>query len=273
MTGFPTGTVTFLFTDLEGSTRLWEQHPDAMKEALARHDEILRDAIAGYDGHIVKTTGDGVHAAFADARDAVNAARDAQLALGTEAWETVGPLRVRMGIHTGPAELRAGDYYGTAVNRAARLMSIANGGQVVVSFTTEELLRDETPDEWSLRDLGEHTLRDLARPERVFQLDHPELDHDFPALRSLDVFHGNLPLQATSFVGRESELVELADAIQNSRLVTITGVGGVGKTRLAIQVAAELVPTFPDGAWLCELAAATDADRSEEHTSELQSPS
>src|SRR5690242_11016235 len=142
MADLPTGTVTFLFTDLEGSTRLWEQYPDAMKAALARHDEILRDAIAAQGGHIVKMTGDGVHAAFADAASAVEASRDVQVALAGEPWGDTGRLRVRMGIHTGAAETRDGDYYGTAVNRAARLMSAAHGGQVLVSLTTEELLRD-----------------------------------------------------------------------------------------------------------------------------------
>ena len=260
MAELPTGTVTFLFTDLEGSTRLWEEYPDAMQGALARHDEILRDAIASHDGHIVKTTGDGVHAAFASATTAMRAARDAQLALAAETWDATGALHVRMGIHTGPAEQRDGDYYGTALNRAARLMSRRNGGQVVVSLTTEELLRDDMPEDCSLVDLGEHGLRDLLRPERVFQLDHPGLVRQFPSLRSLDAFRGNLPLQSTSFVGRDQELAALADALRASRLVTLTGVGGVGKTRLAIQAAAELLPAYPDGAWLCELAAAVDAD-------------
>ena len=260
MAELPTGTVTFLFTDLEGSTRLWEEHPDAMQGALARHDEILRDAIAAHDGHIVKTTGDGVHAVFTDAGSAARAARDAQLALAREAWTGVPPLRVRMGLHTGPAELREGDYYGTAVNRAARLMSVAHGGQVVVSLTTEELLRDEGADDFTLLDLGEHRLRDLSRPERIFQLGGPGMGTEFPPLRSLDAFAGNLPAQVTSFVGRDRELAAVAGALDDARLVTITGVGGVGKTRLALHVAAELLPRYPDGAWLCELAAAEDSE-------------
>src|SRR5262245_58767181 len=155
MSDLPTGTVTFLFTDLEGSTRLWEQYPDAMKEALARHDEILREAIAAHDGHIVKTTGDGAHAAFAHPNNAIRTAVDAQRGLNEREWGETGPLLVRMGIHTGPAEARDGDYYGTAVNRAARLMSAAHGGQVIVSLTTEELLRD-TGDSVEMLDLGEH---------------------------------------------------------------------------------------------------------------------
>ncbi len=260
MVELPTGTVTFLFTDLEGSTRLWEQYPDAMRSALARHDEIVRDAIGAHSGHVVKMTGDGAHAAFANAADAVRAARDAQLALGRESWDDTGPLCVRMGIHTGHAEARDGDYYGTAVNKAARLMSVAHGRQIVVSLATEELLRDDGAGDCTLLDLGEHRLRDLAEPERVFQLEHPGLQRTFDPLRSLDAYRGNLPSQATSFVGREEEIRAIGDALASSRLVTITGVGGVGKTRLAIQVAADLLPGFPDGAWLCELAAASDAD-------------
>ena len=192
--GAPDGTVTFVFTDLEGSTRLWEQHPDAMKWALARHDEILRAAIREHDGYVVKTTGDGFHAAFASAGDAVRAAVDAQVALGREDWgPSPEPLLVRIGIHTGPAEQRDGDYYGPTLNRAARLMAAAHGGQVVVSLATEELARDQVGDGVSLLDLGEHRLRDVPRPERVYQVVHPELRPTFPPLNSLDAVRGNLP--------------------------------------------------------------------------------
>ncbi len=257
MPQLPSGTVTFLFTDLEGSTRLWQEHPDAMQPALARHDEIVRDAIESHDGYVVKTTGDGFHAAFAAAHDAVNAAVSAQLALGREPWGDTGPLVVRMGIHSGPAELRDGDYYGTAVNRAARLMSAAHGGQIVVSLAAEELVQDAGVE---LVDLGEHNLRDLARSERVFQVVAGEMRRDFPRLQSLDAFPGNLPLQTTSFVGRDAELVAIAAALESARLVTLTGVGGVGKTRLSLQVAAEVLPRFRHGAWFCELATAVDDD-------------
>jgi predicted ATPase/class 3 adenylate cyclase len=260
MAELPTGTVTFLFTDLEGSTRLWEEHPDAMQGALARHDEILRDAIAEHGGHVVKMTGDGAHAAFASADDAVCAALDAQLAFAAEDWERVGALRVRMGVHTGPADQRDGDYYGTAVNRAARLMSAAHGGQVIVSLATEEHLRDSATGGIELVDLGDVRLRDLSRPERVFQAVAPGLDADFPPLHSLDAFPGNLPVQVSSFVGRDGEISAIAKALDESRMVTLTGVGGVGKTRLAVQVAADVLPSFADGAWLCELAAARDVD-------------
>ena len=257
MSALPTGTVTFLFTDLEGSTRLWQEHPEAMQPALARHDEIVRGAIESHGGFVVKTTGDGAHAAFATASDAVDAAVAAQLAIEAEAWTLPEPLRVRMGIHTGPAELRDGDYYGTAVNRAARIMSIAHGGQIVVSQASREVLGEVEVD---LVDLGEHRLKDLGQRERIFQVVHGELRGDFPPLRSIDAFAGNLPLQATSFVGRDDDVRSIADALRTTRLLTVTGVGGVGKTRLAIQVAAELLPAFPDGAWLCELAAANDAE-------------
>ncbi|HXY91420.1 MAG TPA: adenylate/guanylate cyclase domain-containing protein, partial [Acidimicrobiia bacterium] len=255
MIDLPTGTVTFLFTDLEGSSRLWEEHPDAMHEALARHDAILRDAIESHHGHVVKTTGDGFHAVFVTASDAVGASVDAQLGLAAESWGATGPLRMRMGVHSGLAELRDGDYYGTAVNRAARLMGAAHGGQIVVSLVTEELIRDGAIE---LVDLGEHVLRDLARPERVFQVAHPGLEREFARLATMDAFPGNLPVQLTSFVGRDLELAAVAKVLEESRLVTLTGVGGVGKTRLALQVAAEVLPRFADGAWLCELATASD---------------
>ena len=257
MTELPSGTVTFLFTDLEGSTRLWQEHPDAMRPALARHDTIIRDAIEAHGGHFVKTTGDGAHAAFATASDAIEAAIDAQGALASETWALPDPLRVRIGIHSGPAELRDGDYYGTTVNRAARIMSVAYGGQVVVSLATQELARDAGVE---VVDLGEHRLKDLGQPERIFQVVHPELEREFPPLRSLDTFTTNLPLQRTSFLGRDAELAAVAAALAGSRLVTLTGVGGVGKTRLAVQVAADSVAEFPDGVWLVELAPVGDPD-------------
>jgi predicted ATPase/class 3 adenylate cyclase len=253
----PTGTVTFLFTDLEGSTRLWQEHADTMHDALARHDVLVRNAVEARGGHIVKTTGDGAHAAFGDAVDAIAAAVDAQRALTVEPWPEATELRVRIGIHTGPAEQRDGDYYGTAVNRAARLMSVAHGGQVVVSLATEQLVRDEL-DDIDLVDLGEHRLRDLARPERVFQVVHPDLRADFPPLQSLDAFPTNLPLQVTEFVGRDAELAAVAKELAESRVVTLTGAGGVGKTRLAVQAAATALPNFPDGAWFVDLAPIDD---------------
>lgn len=170
MSEMPSGTVTFLFTDLDGSTRLWEQHPGAMKAALARHDEILREAIGRRGGHVVKTTGDGFHAVFTTAHDAIGAAAAAQRVLTSEQWAETGALKVRMGVHTGTAELRDGDYYGSSVNRATRIMAVAHGGQVVLSHVTGELLGEDLPDGFELLDLGEHRLRDLSRAERVYQL-------------------------------------------------------------------------------------------------------
>jgi predicted ATPase/class 3 adenylate cyclase len=260
MAEFPTGTVTFVFTDLEGSTRLWDEHPEAMRVALARHDEILRGAVEDRGGRVVKSTGDGCMAAFGTAMDALAAAVEGQRALNAERWAETGPLRVRMGLHTGTAESREGDYFGGVLNRAARLTNVAHGGQVVVSQATADLARDALPDDCELVDLGEHRLRDLSRAERVYQVAANGLKRNFARLRSVEAFPGNLPAQVTSFVGRVDEIATVAEALREARLVTLTGVGGVGKTRLAIQAAAEVLPEYPDGAWLCELAAAGDPD-------------
>jgi predicted ATPase/class 3 adenylate cyclase len=256
----PSGTVTFLFTDLEGSTRLWEAYPEAMHDALARHDAILRGAIAARGGHLVKTTGDGVHAAFATAMGAVNAALDAQRSLTAESWGATGPLKVRMGLHTGSAVIRDGDYYGPALNRAARVMAAAHGGQVVCSEVTADMLRDEAIVDVELVDTGVHRLRGLGRPERIVQLAAVGLARDFPPLRTLDALPGNLPFQLTSFVGRDAELGEIEEVLRAARLVTLTGAGGVGKTRLALEIAAEVAARYRDGVWVCELGAADDVD-------------
>jgi predicted ATPase/class 3 adenylate cyclase len=251
----PTGTVTFLFTDLEGSSRMWEEFPEAMRGALARHDAIVRDAITAHNGCVVKATGDGAHAAFATAGAAVEAALDAQLGLQRERWGETGPLRVRIGLHTGAAELRDGDYFGTEVNRAARLMAVAHGGQVVCSQATADLARGALAGGIALVDLGQQQLRDLQTPERVFQITHSELRSEFPPLRTLDAFPGNLQVQVTEFIGRDQELVEVAKLLSRARVVTLTGSGGVGKTRLALQAAAEALPHYADGAWFVDLAA------------------
>jgi len=256
----PSGTVTFLFTDVEGSTRLWEEYPEAMQPALARHDAILDEAVVAHDGHVVKRTGDGVHAVFATAEDALRAAAAAQLALGGEPWGRTGRLRVRMGLHSGAAQSRDGDYFGSVTNRAARLMAIAHGDQIVVSHATAELVGDASLDPITLVDLGEFELRDLARKIRVLQLCHPGLEQLFPPLRALDSFHGNLPIQTTGFVGRSRELLEVANALEDARVVTLTGVGGVGKTRVALQVGADVLPRYPGGVWLCELASVGAAE-------------
>jgi predicted ATPase/class 3 adenylate cyclase len=246
----PLGTVTFLFTDIEGSTRLWQADETAMRAALSRHDRLLRQTVAEHAGVVFSTMGDGIAAAFGSPSGAIGAALAAQRVLASESWPTATPIRVRMGIHTGEVELRDGDYFGTAVNRAARLMAIGHGGQVLVSSQTAGLFETN----WGLVDLGEQRLRDLDRPMHVFQVG----SGSFPPLRSLDPFSGNLPLQLTSFIGRGHELARGVDALRSSRVVTLTGVGGVGKTRLALQLAAEVLPAFRHGAWLVELASVRD---------------
>jgi predicted ATPase/class 3 adenylate cyclase len=247
----PSGTVTFLFTDIEGSTRRWQDDPEAMRALLAAHDEVLRRLIDKHHGHVFKHTGDGVAAVFASAADATAAAVDAQDQLGDV-------LPVRMGLHTGEAELREGDYFGTAVNRVARIMSVAHGGQIVCSQPTADLARDVLGDRVAVSDLGEHRLRDLTNLERIFQVGAPGVVRTFPPLRSLDTMPGNLPRQVTTFVGREGEIASLSDLVRQASLVTLTGVGGVGKTRLALQAAAELLPRTRDGAFLVEFGAVVD---------------
>jgi predicted ATPase/class 3 adenylate cyclase len=255
----PTGTVTFLFTDLESSTRLWEDHPEAMRTALARHDELLTAAVEAHGGVLIKGTGDGLHAVFASANAAAAAALDGQRQLGAEEWTpAIGLLRVRMGLHTGVAEQRGGDYFGPVLNRAARLMSAGHGGQVLCSQATADLLRDSLPESAGLVELGSHRLRDLARPEVVFQLTYPGLPSEFPPLLSLEAYPTNLPAERTALIGREGLLAEVAGAVGSVRVTTLTGVGGVGKTRLARQVAADVLPRYRDGAWLVELAPLVD---------------
>jgi predicted ATPase/class 3 adenylate cyclase len=257
----PSGTVTFLLTDLEGSTRMWEQEPDSMRPAMVRHDELLDRAFAENNGYVFSRMGDGMAAAFATAGDAVAAALAFKCALGEEKWRIATPLRARIGLHTAEAVIVDDTgYTNLPINRCARLMAAAHGGQIVLSGATEALVHDQLPDGVELIDLGEHRLRDLGRPIRVFQLSSTGHSEDFPPLRSLDAFPGNLPAQASSFIGRQAAVTRIAAAVAESRVVTITGVGGVGKTRTAIQVAAELLPRFRDGAWLIELAPLRDPD-------------
>jgi predicted ATPase/class 3 adenylate cyclase len=254
----PSGTVTFLLTDLEGSTRLWEQDPEAMKAAMVRHDELLEKTIAAHEGFVFARMGDGMAAAFATASDAVSVAAAVQRALTDQPWCTASPLRARIGLHTDEGVVFDGGYANRPINRCSRLMAAAHGGQVVVSGATEALVRDQLPEGTGLIDLGEHRLRDLGRPTRVFQLNAAGCREDFPPLRTLDAFPGNLPAQVSSFIGRQSEMSRVAAALGDSRVVTITGVGGVGKTRLALQVAADLLPRYREGAWLVELAPVRD---------------
>jgi predicted ATPase/class 3 adenylate cyclase len=259
--GLPRGTVTFVFTDLEGSTRRWEADPEQMAGALARHDAIVREAVDSHGGVVFSTMGDGMAAAFGSARDAVRAVLAAQQGLVAEDWgEGIGPLAARMGVWTDEGVPGGEDYQNQPLNRCARLMAAGHGGQVLVSGATALLVDDDLPAGCGLVDLGEHRLRDLARPVRIFQLTGPGLGADFPPLRTLAAFAGNLPPRLSSFVGRAAELAGLAAAVAQSALVTVTGPGGVGKTRLAVQAAADLLPSFPDGAWLCELAAAGDPE-------------
>jgi predicted ATPase/class 3 adenylate cyclase len=254
------GTVTFLLTDIEGSTKLWLQHPDAMRVALARHDQLLTAEIEYYGGTILKQRGEGdsCFAVFSRATSAVAATASLQRALVLEPWPAEVRLHVRVALHTGEAELREGDYYGPAVNHCARLRAVAHGGQTLLSQTTAALVRDDLPEGVSLRELGAHRLKDLQRPEPIFQLLHPNLPAEFPPLRSLEAFAHNLPLQLTRFIGREREMAAVKRLLQSARLLTLTGAGGCGKTRLALQVAADLLPEYPDGVWLVELAALAD---------------
>ena len=256
----PTGTITFLFTDIEGSTKLWQDQPQAMQSALARHDALLRQAVELHDGFLIKTTGDGVYAAFATASDALAAALAAQCALQTELWDLTAPISVRMGLHTGSAEEREGDYYGAVINRVARLMAVGHGGQTLLSDVTQALTRDLLPPAASLLALGEHRLKDLSRPEPVFQLLHPSLPANFPPLRSLNNpgLPNNLPQQMNSFIGREKEMAEIKALLAKTHLLTLTGIGGSGKTRLSLQAAADLLDGEGDGVWLVELAALAD---------------
>jgi predicted ATPase/DNA-binding SARP family transcriptional activator len=250
-------TLTFLFTDLAGSSRLWEDHPDAMPEALARHEALLRQATEAHGGSVFKTLADSCCAAFATAQDALEAALAAQRALHTEQWGAVGELRVRMALNTGTAEEREGDYFGLALNRLARLLDTGHGGQILLSRATVELVRDQLPEGADLRDLGEHRLPGLRRPEPIFQLVVPDLPANFPPLRSLEAFRHNLPLQLTRFIGREREMAQVKDLLATDRLVTLTGAGGCGKTRLALQVAGDLVECVA-GVRLVELAPLAD---------------
>src|SRR5277367_750266 len=240
----PSGVVTFLFTDVEGSTRRWEADADGMRIALAAHDEVLRSSIDAHGGWLFKHTGDGVCAAFASPKSAVDAAITAQRAL---------ELPVRMGLATGEAELRDGDYFGAVLNRAARVMAAGHGGQILLAESTAGLLSGV-----DLVDLGPRRLRDLPTPIGVFQVRAAGLRTEFPALRALDAGPGNLRAATTSFIGRESEAGEVQAAVKAHRLVTLTGVGGVGKTRLALEVAERLHDEFPDGVWVFELAAVAD---------------
>ena len=253
----PASVTTFLFTDIEGSTGLWDAQPARMREALARHDALARTTIEGHHGTVVKTTGDGVYAVFADPLDALLAAVDLQramLAVGTGDLA----LSIRAGLHAGVVEQRDADYFGSAVNRAARIMSVAHGGQILVSQVVADLTAGRLPRDVTLASLGAVRLRGLAAPETVHQVVHPQLRRTFPPPSALQTPPTNLPQQTTSFVGREDDLGELRRLLERTRLLTIVGTGGLGKTRLSLQVAAGVLDDFADGAWLVELAPLAD---------------
>ncbi len=260
-TQLPAGTVTFLFTDIEGSTRLWETEPDAMARSLELHNEALHAAFARHGGVVFSTMGDGMAVAFSSAAGAVRAVLEAQRALVTATWPAgTGVLKVRMGLHTdeavlrqGLAVLRDGQYVNAPLNRCARLMAAAHGGQILVSDATEALVRSQLPSGATLLDLGEHRLRDLAQRMHLFQLTHPDLPHAFPALRTLDAIPNNLPVQLTELVGRQAELAEAEQLLTRTRLLTILAPGGAGKTRLAIQAAADIAAGFPGGVFFINL--------------------
>jgi predicted ATPase/class 3 adenylate cyclase len=248
------GAVTFLFTDVEGSTQRWERDRDAMGDALRRHDAVLRDAVESHGGEVFKTIGDAFCAAFVSAAPALEAALAAQRALSREDFSDVDGMRVRMALHSGLVEARGGDYFGPAVNRVARLLAIGHGGQVLISSAVADALGDRLPASCSLRDMGAHQLKDLAHPERVFQLVAPDLPDAFPALRSLGSRPNNLPRELTTLVGRDAALAEIRSLVLAHPLVTIVATGGVGKTRCAIRAGYELLDDFPDGIWFVDLS-------------------
>src|SRR5215207_10280650 len=260
----PNGTVTFLFTDIEGSTKLAQEYPDQWETLRARHNTILRSAMDAYEGYVFQIVGDAFCVAFHSASDALNAALNAQGLLQNEAWSP-GRVSVRMGIHTGVAKLNDTSaqiiYLGYAtLVLTQRIMSAGHGGQILISGATRELVRDVLPENTELLDLGERRLKDLLRPEHLYQLNIVELPATFPPLKTLDSFPNNLPIQLTSFVGRENEIAELKQELDEHRLVTLTGSGGTGKTRLSLQVAVELLEKFDHGVWFVELAPLTDPD-------------
>jgi predicted ATPase/class 3 adenylate cyclase len=253
----PTNFVTFLFTDIEASSRLWEEEGERMSVAIARHDHLARTLVEQHHGVVVKSTGDGIHAVFKDALGALETAVALQRALLDPVATNGIALRVRCGIHAGAAEARAGDFFGTAVNRGARIMSAAHGGQTLVSRVAIESLNGRIPPGISLRDLGVVRLRDLAAPEHLFQVVAVGLPQDFPPLRSLESAPGNLPQLVSTFIGRTHEIDEIRTLLGTTRLLTLVGPGGIGKTRLSLQVAAEALDTYLDGVWFVEFAAAT----------------
>jgi predicted ATPase/class 3 adenylate cyclase/Tfp pilus assembly protein PilF len=249
---------TLLFTDIEGSTHLWEVEGEKMAVALAAHDALSCFAVEQNRGSIIKMTGDGMYAAFADPRDAVGAAVMLQRSFRDPAATSGIPFRVRCGLHTGVVERRGADLFGAAVNRAARIMHAAHGGQILISDQVAKCVRDSLRGESSLRDLGKVRLRGFASAEHVFQLLHPDLPQDFPSLRGLEAPPHNLPQQATSFIGREREVAEAKRLLEHTRLLTLLGMGGLGKTRLSLQIASDILENYVDGVWFVDFSPIRD---------------
>ncbi|MCO6451747.1 MAG: tetratricopeptide repeat protein [Caldilineales bacterium] len=247
---------TFLFTDIEGSTRLWDQYPEAMGEIIARHDALLRQAIEAEHGRVFKTVGDAVYAVFNEAPDALRAALAAQHALHQEQWATIESLRVRMALHTGPASSRSGDFFGSTLNHIARLLAAGHGGQILLSQAAQKLVRDAMPADCALRDMGQRQLKDLPKPEHIYQVEDENLPQEFPPLKTLDIRPSNLPAQTTTLIGRDSEIAAVRRELRRNelRLLTLTGPGGTGKTRLALRAAAFMLDDFEDGVFYAPLA-------------------
>lgn len=260
----PTGTVTFLYTDIEGSTLLSQVHPDEMKSVLARHHSILRTAIETNNGHVFQIVGDSFCTAFPNALDALKAALDSQRSLHNETWDETGPIHVRMGLHTGMAEITKDmtgvPYSGySTIASTQRIMSAAHGEQILLSQVTRDLIEESLPPDVMLLDVGEHRLKDLLHPIHLYQVTAADLPADFPPLNTLDSHRHNLPVQLTSFIGRDQELANVRKLLQDTHLLTLTGPGGTGKTRLALQLAADILEAFPNGVWLVELAPLADS--------------
>src|SRR6185436_2594419 len=256
----PSGTVTFLFTDIEGSTKLAQGNPNAWESLRERHHAILKSAMDAHNGYIFQIIGDAFCVAFHTARDGLNAAIEAQRQLQKENWVAT-PVSVRMGLHTGEAEKRENDYRGyLTLARVQRVMSTAHGGQILLSNTSADLIQDQLPDDVSLRDMQENLLKGWTSPEHLWQVVASDVRQDFPPLSTRNANPNNLPMQMTSFVGREQQIAEVTRSLAKSRLVTLTGSGGTGKTRLSLQVAAEILDRFKDGVWFLELAPITDPE-------------
>ncbi|HLX30321.1 MAG TPA: adenylate/guanylate cyclase domain-containing protein, partial [Casimicrobiaceae bacterium] len=251
-------TLTFLFTDIEGSTSKWEEQPEQMAQAVGRHDALLRDKVREHHGRIVKTTGDGIYAAFETPADGLAATVAIQLALLDPAATAGLGLRIRCGLHTGEVHARDNDYFGTTINRTARIMGAAHGGQILVSRAIADAIRDGLKDGVELKDLGAVRLKGLATSETVYQVVHPRLYQSFPALRELEATPNNLPQQLTSFIGREHERAEIEDMLEGTRLLTLLGMGGLGKTRLSLAVATSVMDAYPDGVWFIDLQTIRD---------------